>query len=259
MLIIFGGLGFPVLYEIQDRIRSRTTQTRLSVQTKTVFLTTGILIASGAVLFGLIEYASSIGQHSWQKIILTSLFQSITARTAGFNTVDFSTISDAAAAMMLFLMFIGASPGSCGGGVKTTTLALLAASSMSRIRGRHRVNLYKKSIPNDTVTRGLTLIVISIGIIGLFFFLILSANQGNGQEVIQQRGAFLPYLFETVSAFGTVGLSMGITSSLNNWGKVLIILMMIIGRVGVLTFSYIITGNSVSNGIEYSEENLMIG
>jgi trk system potassium uptake protein TrkH len=191
--------------------------------------------------------------------ILTPIFQSITCRTAGFNTIDIASLKDATLAMMIFLMFFGASPGSCGGGVKTTTLALITAFTMSRIRRKRRVNLFKKSVPIETVTRSVSLILVSSGIIGLVLFFLLVGDPTSGQEVVGQRGFFLSYLFETVSAFGTVGLSMGVTAKLSTWGKCWIILMMIIGRVGVLTFSYIIVGSGATKGVEYSEENMMIG
>jgi trk system potassium uptake protein len=160
---------------------------------------------------------------------------------------------------MIFLMFFGASPGSCGGGVKTTTLALLTAFTVSRIRKRRRVNIFKKSIPNETVTRSVSLVLVSIGIIGLVLFMLLVGDTLSGHEVTAPREAFLAYLFEMVSAFGTVGLSMGLTATLSMWGKCWVVLMMIIGRVGVLTFAYIIVGTGVTNGVEYSEENLMVG
>ncbi|MBN1844650.1 MAG: hypothetical protein JW810_03135, partial [Sedimentisphaerales bacterium] len=191
--------------------------------------------------------------------VLTPLFQSITCRTAGFNTVDIASLKDATLAMMIFLMFVGASPGSCGGGVKTTTLALLVAFTISRVRRRRRVNMFKKSIPGETVTRSVSLILVSMGIIGVFLFLILVGDSASVHEVAGQQRTFLAYLFEMVSAFGTVGLSMGVTPELTTWGKSLIILMMIVGRVGVLTFAYIIVGAGTMNGVEYSEENLMVG
>ena len=259
-LIVFGGIGFPVLYDLQCRIKfRRQKRCRLSVQTKIVLLTTLILIVSGAVMFAYLEQSNGYAAATASERILTALFQSVTCRTAGFNTVDIASLKDATLCMMIFLMFFGASPGSCGGGVKTTTLALLAAFTMSRVRQRRRVNLFKKSIPAETVTRSVSLVLTSIGIVGVILFLILAGDSVSGSEATSPRGSFLAYLFETVSAFGTVGLSMGITPQLNLWDKFWIVLTMIIGRVGVLTFSYIIVGTRAANGIEHSEENMMIG
>jgi trk system potassium uptake protein len=259
-LIVAGGIGFPVLYDLQSWFeRRKEKRVRLSIQTKTVLMTTLVLIVSGALMFAFLERQALGNAQSLLHHILASLFQSITCRTAGFNTVDIGSLKDATLAMMIFLMFFGASPGSCGGGVKTTTLALLTAFTVSRVRRRRRVNMFKKSVPTETVTRSVSLILVAIGIISVILFFILIGDSVGGHEVADPRRYFLEYLFETVSAFGTVGLSMGITPELNTWGKCMIILMMILGRVGVLTFSYIIVGTGTANGIEYSEENLMIG
>jgi trk system potassium uptake protein TrkH len=259
-LIVVGGIGFPVLYDLQCWIKFyKHKRCRLSIQTKTVLLTTLILIVLGALMFAFLERQSLRQAQSLSHDILTSIFQSITCRTAGFNTVDIASLKDATLAMMIFLMFFGASPGSCGGGVKTTTLALLAAFTVSRVRRKRRVNIFKKSVPTETVTRSLSLVLVSIGIIGVVLFLILVGDSASGREVAASRESFLAYFFETVSAFGTVGLSMGVTPELSIWGKFWIILMMIIGRVGVLTFSYIIVGTGTTNGIEHAEENMMIG
>ncbi len=259
-LIVVGGIGFPVLYDLQAWFeRRKEKRVRLSIQTKTVLVTTVVLIASGALMFAFLERHDLGNAQSLLHRILTPLFQSITCRTAGFNTVDIASLKDATLAMMIFLMFFGASPGSCGGGVKTTTLALLTAFTVSRVRKKRRVNMFKKSIPTETVTRSVSLILVSIGIICVVLFLILVGDSASGHEVVGPRRSFLVYLFETVSAFGTVGLSMGITPELKTWGKCWIILTMIIGRVGVLTFSYIIVGPGTTNGVEYSEENLMVG
>ena len=259
-LIVIGGIGFPVLYDLQSWFeRRKEKRVRLSIQTKTVLMTTAILIASGALMFAFLERQALGNAQPLLHRILAPLFQSITCRTAGFNTVDIASLKDATLAMMIFLMFFGASPGSCGGGVKTTTLALLTAFTLSRVRKKRRVNMFKKSIPTETVTRSVSLILVSIGIICVVLFLILLGDSASGHEVVGPRRSFLVYLFETVSAFGTVGLSMGITPALKTWGKCWIILMMIIGRVGVLTFSYIIVGTGTTNGVEYSEENLMVG
>jgi len=259
-LIVVGGIGFPVLYDLQSWfVKRKEKRVRLSIQTKTVLVTSAVLIISGALMFAFLERQTLGEAPSFSHRVLTPIFQSITCRTAGFNTVDIASLMDATLAIMIFLMFFGASPGSCGGGVKTTTLALLTAFTLSRVRRRRRVNMFKKSIPTETVTRSLSLILVSLGIIGVVLFLILVGDSASGHEVVSQQRTFLAYLFETVSAFGTVGLSMGVTQELNTWGKGLIILMMIIGRVGVLTFAYIIVGTGTTNGVEYSEENLMVG
>lgn len=259
-LIVVGGIGFPVLYDLQAWFeRRKEKRVRLSIQTKTVLVTTVVLIASGALMFAFLERHDLGNAQSLLHRILTPLFQSITCRTAGFNTVDIASLKDATLAMMIFLMFFGASPGSCGGGVKTTTLAILTAFTLSRVRRKRRVNMFKKSIPTETVTRSVSLILVSIGIICVVLFLILVGDSASGHEVVGPRRSFIMYLFETVSAFGTVGLSMGVTPALKTWGKCWIILTMIIGRVGVLTFSYIIVGTGTTNGVEYSEENLMVG
>ncbi len=259
-LIVVGGIGFPVLYDLQYWIKfHKDKRCRLTIQTKTVLLTTLILIVFGALMFAFLEGQPLSQARSLAHDILTPIFQSITCRTAGFNTVDIASLKDATLAMMIFLMFFGASPGSCGGGVKTTTLALLASFTVSRVRRRRRVNIFKKSVPTETVNRSLSLVLVSIGIIGVVLFLILVGDSASGRGVADSRGSFLVYFFETVSAFGTVGLSMGVTPELSIWGKFWIILMMIIGRVGVLTFSYIIVGTGTTNGIEHAEENMMIG
>ena len=260
VLIILGGIGFPVVYDIYKKRWDRSgKRTRLSMQTKAVLLTTAVLIISGTGLYWLLEYSHTLAGKSLSESLLISLFQSITCRTAGFNSADITALNDATLTVMLGLMFFGASPGSCGGGVKTTTLALIAAFTWSRIRRKRRVNMFKKSIPVETVSRSLSLLLVAAGLIGVVLFLVLASNTIGGGAAESRSGTFLAYLFETVSAFGTVGLSMGATAALSSWGKAWIILLMLIGRVGVLTFSYIIVGGSMANGLEYSEENIMIG
>ncbi|MEW5723769.1 MAG: TrkH family potassium uptake protein [Thermodesulfobacteriota bacterium] len=258
-LIVLGGLGFPVLHDLFSQARVRGNHRRkLTVQTKTVLLTTAVLISGGATLFWYLERPNTLGGASPLDSVLVSVFQAVTCRTAGFNTVDTSLLRDPTLALMIFLMFIGASPGSCGGGVKTTTLALLGALVWSRLRHKVGLNLFYRSIPQDTVSRSLALVLISLGLIGLVAFLVLMDSPANPSTAGDQR-RFLACLFETFSAFGTVGLSMGATPALTAWGKFWIILMMLTGRVGVLTFAYLLTGTGRRNGLEYAEENLMIG
>jgi trk system potassium uptake protein TrkH len=257
-LIILGGLGFPVVYELYRRRRQPDAeQKRLSVQAKTVLATSGLLILGGALILFLSEMGSQEAMGKGERL-LVSIFQSVTCRTAGFNTVNMVTLNSASLVLILLLMFFGASPGSCGGGVKTTSLAVLAAFSVSRLKRHARVNMFKHSIPSDTVSKCISMLLLSVGIIFCALFLILFFDPAHG-GAIGGRRKFLSYLFEVVSAFGTVGLSMGITPALNAFGKGILIVVMIIGRVGIPVFTYLIAGPSAAGGIEYAEENIMIG
>lgn len=257
-LIILGGLGFPVVYELYRRRRAPGAERpRLSVQAKTVLLTSGLLVVGGALIFFLSEIRSHDPMDTGERL-LVSIFQSVTCRTAGFNTLDMVSLNSASLVLMMFLMFFGASPGSCGGGVKTTTLAVLATFSLSRLKRHGRVNMFKRSIPTDTVSKCISMLLLSVGIIFSALILILFFDPAHGGDIGGQR-KFLSYLFEVVSAFGTVGLSMGITPDLNSFGKSIIVVVMIIGRVGIPVFTYLIAGPSSPKGIEYAEENLMIG
>lgn len=257
-LIVLGGLGFPVVYELYHRAFARSKEKRrLSVHAKTVLITTILLIAGGALLL-LLSELGPLEKLGVTEKLLVSFFQSITCRTAGFNTLDIASLNSASLLLIMFLMFFGASPGSCGGGVKTTTLAVLTAFSASRLRRHSRVNMFKRSLPEDTVGKSISMVVLSVGIIFSALFLILFADPSHGGDINGQR-KFLSYLFEVVSAFGTVGLSMGITPALNGFGKGVIVIVMIIGRVGIPAFTYIIAGSTSRKGLEYAEENLMIG
>jgi len=257
-LIIFGGIGFPVVYDLYGRVaHSRGKPTKLSVQTKTVMTATFFLIICGTALFFLLEYDNTLKGCSVGEGLLAAFFQAVTSRTAGFNTVDTAMLGNATAALIIFLMFVGASPGSCGG-VKTTTLAVLGAFSLSRLQSKIRVNMFKKSIPAECISKSIAIVILAVSLVALIFFLLLMSAQ---DEAIDAAGSleFRSYLFEAVSAFATVGLSMGATTEINVWGKMLIVVTMLIGRVGVLSFSYIIAGAAPRNGIEHAEEKLMVG
>jgi len=255
-LIVLGGIGFPVVYEIYARSTGRRSG-KVSVQTKTVLVTTVSLLLAGTLVI-LVSQKELIHSMGAGRGILAALFQSATCRTAGFNTLDIASLNTATLLFMLFLMLVGASPGSCGGGMKTTTFAVLATFSWSRLRRYKSVNLFRKSIPSDTVAKSVSVLVISMTAICIAVFLIVFIDPDHGSRIESQR-QFLSYLFETVSAFGTVGLSMGLTPNLTTSGKTIIIVLMIIGRVGVPAFTYIIAGVGAVKGIQYAEENMMIG
>jgi trk system potassium uptake protein len=255
-LIVLGGIGFPVVYELYRRGVFRE-KGKVSIQTKSVVVTTVGLIVAG-VLVILISERTLVSSMGWAKGLLTAIFQSVTCRTAGFNTLDIASLNTATLLFMMFLMLVGASPGSCGGGVKTTTFAVLTAFSWSRLMRYKCVNLFGKTIPQDTVTKSISVLVFSLAAICIAVFLILFIDPDHGARV-QGNRQFLGFLFETVSAFGTVGLSMGVTPTLTFSGKLVIIILMIIGRVGVPAFTYIIAGGGSTKGIQYAEENMMIG
>ena len=254
-LIVLGGIGFPVIYEFINRVKTMRARNRvsLSLHTRMVLTTTLILILSGAVLVFILERDNQLAGLSIKERVLASLFQSITARTAGFNTLDTGALMVATLFILIILMFVGASPGSCGGGIKTTSLAIFVAIMNERIRGRHSASLFHRTIPNETVSRALSVFVLAVITVtaGVIFLLIT--------QVEPPRESFLTYVFEAVSAFGTVGLSMGITPSLTAIGKLIIILLMLLGRVGLLTVAYVVTSRRVAAPFRYGEEKVMIG
>ncbi len=255
-LIVLGGIGFIVQQEVIARFRDE--RKRLSLQTKLVLLTTGVLIFAGAVFFYLFEADHILKGVSGPTQFLDSLFQSITPRTAGFNTVDIGRLTNPTVLVMIILMFIGASPGSTGGGIKTTSFTLLLLMIWNRMKGRYHVNVFNRRIPQEILGRTIAIIFASaLSVVLITSVLLLFSGQG---EVFpeQSRHFFVEYLFETVSAFGTVGLSMGITPKLNDIQKLAVILMMFAGRVGplALAFSWYTAGKKE---IKYAEESVMVG
>ena len=261
MLIVLGGIGFLVIRELLQftyglgDVKKRPQ--RLSLHTKIVLITTAILIFAGALAIGLLEKDQALAAMPWSEKIWTSLFQSVTARTAGFNTIDLSLFEVPTLFLLAFLMFIGASPGSAGGGVKTTSIALFFAIFLSRLRGRQTTGLFHRTIPDDVVNKALALVLLAITLIGIALFaLLIVQNQSLSHEDPRQ---FLEYLFETFSAFSTTGLSIGATASLTSAGKIIIVLLMFAGRVGLLTMAFAIAGRTRNYSASYAEENIMIG
>jgi trk system potassium uptake protein TrkH len=254
-LIVLGGIGFPVIYALINRVEHLRMRRRVpfSLHTSTVLSTTAILIVVGAVLVFLLEREHGLAPLPLREQILASLFQSITARTAGFNTLDIGSLTVATLFILIMLMFVGASPGSCGGGIKTTSLAVLVAILNGRIRGRQAPSLFHRTIPEETVSKALSIFILAVITltVGLIVLLITQPEP--------PRESFLTYLFEAVSAFGTVGLSMGITVSLTGFGKLVIIVIMLLGRVGLLTIAYVITNRRTGAPLRYAEEKVMIG
>ena len=257
-LIILGGIGFLVMREVAALTQAGTLRRRMSLHSKLVLLTSTVLIFGGALVIGLLEWRTGLRGMSFWEGFWTAMFQSVTARTAGFNTIDLNLFGAPTIVFMIFLMFIGASPGSCGGGIKTTSLAIFFSILHSRLKGIAHTNVFRRTLPEEVVTKTLSLVMLAMLLVGVAVFALLAVH-GAGVPLLQSRGYFMDYFFEAVSAFGTVGLSLGITPQLSGAGKVIIILLMFIGRVGLLTVAFTIARRSRPEAVRYGEENIMIG
>jgi potassium uptake TrkH family protein len=249
ILIVLGGLGFTVIWElIQRRTERKMWRRHLSIHSRVVLATTGILIVVGTVLVLILEWDKTLAGHSTVDKFLLSLFQSITTRTAGFNTLDIGVIGIPAILGMLILMLIGGSPASTAGGIKTTTFAVLVRSMTMSIRGYSRMEMFKRTIPNSIIFRAMTVILLAVSCISISTILL----------TVVEDHAFLDLLFEEVSAFATVGLSRGITGDLTSWGKSIIIVSMFLGRVGILTFMVAFASRADNRKYRYPEESIMV-
>lgn len=248
-LIVLGGLGFTVLSELNQFIFHKGVIRRLSLHTRLVLWTTGILLLVGMVSFFFAEFNGSMHGFTLTKRLLGAWFQSVTTRTAGFNTIDISILGKATVLVTVILMFIGASPGSTGGGIKTSTFSVLVLSVKSLLKGRKELTVFNRKIPQTNVQESTSLVMLSLGIIFSILFVLL----------LVEPFPFEKLLFEAISAFGTVGLSMGITPDLSSLGKFLITLLMYIGRIGPLTIIYALSIKRQTTNLQYAEENIAIG
>jgi trk system potassium uptake protein TrkH len=247
-LIILGGIGFTVITDCFSLIRTPRRQRKpiLKVQSKLTLLVSGILLASGFLLLYLFD---STDDHFLR--ITTALFNSVTSRTAGFNTIDMSTLSVPSILIVMMLMFIGASPGSTGGGIKTTTIAVLWSSIHAIITGKNRIVIFNRRLPFLVLNRALVIFVFSVAVISVAVLLLS----------ITEKASVLKLAFEAISAYGTVGLTLGITGTLTLAGKAIIILLMFIGRIGALTLVFAITSPTdlPPVKVEYPTESVTIG
>lgn len=247
-LIIFGGLGFPVIMELLKYPQTR----RLSLHTKLVLKMTLLLLLIGAIIIFLFEMNSvkTLAPLNWSGKFLGSLFQSISPRTAGYNSLDMSQLKIGTWFILIVLMFIGASPSSTGGGIKTTTFGVILAAVMATTKGKEDAEIYERRIAKDLVYKAMTIIMLALTWIA-FVTLIMSFVEPH---------AFIKLLFEVVSAFGTVGLTTGITPALTDTSKILIAITMFIGRLGPLTIMVALTQVGHNNqATKYIEDRVIIG
>lgn len=248
-LIVIGGLGFLV-WEEMITVKKFS---RFSIFSKSVIFTSSFLILTGAILIFLLEYDNpgTLANLTWKEKILASLFQSVSPRTAGMNTIDLAAMTDSAKVLTIILMFIGASSGSTGGGVKVNTVAVLIAAILSVIRGNRDVVMFKRKLSYDLVLKALTLVFVGLVLVFVAGFMI--------SEI--ENVPFLDAVYETVSAFGTVGLTLGLTPHLSLISKFILILLMFMGRVGFLTITFAMFNNmqQLNQKVQYPEGKTLIG
>ncbi len=254
-LVVMGGIGYIV---ISDSYRFLTGQVvKLAFHTKMVLTVTAVLIGGGSVIFYLVESANpaSISALSIPQRILASLFQAVTTRTAGFNTVDISTLTHPTLFLFILLMFVGASPGGTGGGIKTSTFGVMCTALWCTIRGQRDATAFRRKIPQESVAKSFF-----IAMLGMFFVIIITIL-----ILGVEKKPLLRCLFESVSAFGTVGLSTGdggslsLVASYSPVGKILTALLMFIGRVGPLTIGSAFIYKGGVTMYKYPEGKVLVG
>lgn len=246
LLFIFGGLGFIVISELFQKKNFKL----LSLHAKMVLTITILLIILGSTAVLILEYSNpaTLGNLTLKGKIIASFFQGVTPRTAGFNTIPINQFKDVTIFIFIILMFIGASPGSTGGGVKTTTIGTLLLVVYSMVLGKNDIEVFKRRLKNKDIYKTLSVVVISLLVIT---FITIAMT-------FTEDFAFIQILFEVFSAFGTVGLTTGITPRLSEIGRTFIIVTMFIGRVGPFTIAMAL-GNRLHKGIRYPEEEILIG
>ena len=254
-LIVLGGLGYLTVYEVLAWVRRGRP---LSVHSKLALSASAILIIAGAALIWLLEARYSFAAFSPSERVWASLFQSVTSRTAGFNTVDVGRLAPATLAVIMLLMFIGGSPGSCAGGVKTTTFGVLVVAAWTRLRHRTHVNLFRRTLSPRTLADTLSITLGGLAaVLGGVFLLLMLQQMAAG--VAQTHALFVEYLFETISALGTVGLSTGATPTLAPASRLLVAGLMFLGRLGPLTVAAALARRDELGDWRYPEEEVMVG
>ncbi|WP_343310411.1 TrkH family potassium uptake protein [Bacillus atrophaeus] len=249
LLIILGAIGFPVLVEVKDFLFSKQRRYPFTLFTKLTTITFGFLVFFGAVGVFVLEAKHSFAGKSWHDILFLSLFQSTATRSGGMATIDISQLSEPTLFFICALMFIGASPSSVGGGIRTTTFALNLLALFHFARGNKAVKVFKRELhPADLLK---SLVVTMMAILLVFGSTLILT--------ITEKHSLLELLFEVCSAFGTTGLSLGITADLSDIGKCVIMIVMFIGRIGILTFLYLIGRKEIEANYHYPKERVIIG
>lgn len=256
-LIIIGGLGFVVLLNLNTYKfwrKNLLEKGRLKLQTKIVLSMTGFLLISGLCIFLLLEWNNTLAGLPLRDKIVNGFFHSTTPRTAGFNTLPLANMKMATLCFTLFLMFIGGSPGSAAGGIKTSTFMVLLANTYSIIKGKIDIHLFNRTIPKRVVQESVSIMAISVGLIFISTMVLLIS-----EHAMESADDFMRTVFEVISAFANVGLSTGITPTLTNLSKLVIILTMFVGRISPLTMALVVGKKEQIPTVGYPTESVMVG
>lgn len=253
IIIFIGGIGFPVLQDVcsisnmRERLKYPWKDWKLG--SKIAVYTSVGLILFGTAWFFVLEYHQSLVSKSFTEKILISLFQSVNTRTSGFNSIDLSLVSTPTIILFVFLMFVGASPGSTGGGIKTTTFYLIVVTALATIQGKKSIEIDRRTISNDLVFKAFAVFTFaaSFNIVAIFFL-----------SITEREFAVERLVFEQFSAFATVGLSTGITPYLSIGGKLVLVLSMFVGRIGLLTLALALSTKVISTSYKYPQEHVMV-
>lgn len=261
-LIVLGGLGFAVWFDLRDKVKPLALRKvkfskfrkSLSLHTRIVLDVTLFLIIGTASIIFLLEYSNegTIGLFSLPQKVMTSIFESVTLRTAGFASVDYASLTLGTKFLMVIIMFIGGSPGGTAGGIKTTTLAVLIIYIVSNLRGHAHTVLFRRTISMDIIIRAM----------GIFFINLITLLSGVFLLCIMEDHDFIELLFEAASAMATVGLTLGITASLSVGGKLVIIILMFVGRIGITTLVLSLFAHhhtNSENAVAYPNGNIIVG
>ena len=247
-LIIIGGLGFTVIIELYNFQKKK----KLSINSKIVLLVTGTLIIIGTILMLCFEYKNpeTLGMMNAKDKLLNAYFAAVTPRTAGFNSISTDSMSMAGKFITIILMFIGGSPGSTAGGLKTTTVGILVLTVICVLKGREETEAFGRRFSKETVYKSFT--IVAVGVMWVVIVTLMLT-------ILEPQHSFINLFYEAASAFGTAGLSTGVTQSIGGLSKILLIMSMYIGRVGPLTVLFAIINRNKKKGYKYPEGKILIG
>lgn len=252
LLIISGAIGFPVLIEVKEYLqvpREERNMKRFSLFTKLTSLTYFVLLCFSFVVVLLLEFNHFFADKSWHETIFYALFQSTTARSSGLTTLDINEFTEQTQLFLSSMMFIGASPSSVGGGIRTTTFALVIIFILQFARGRFRLKIFGREIEEEDLFKAVVVTFLAL----LMTFIVVTIVR------VIEPFSLISIIFEVTSAFGTTGLSMGITPDLSNVSKTLLMALMFIGRIGILTFLFSLNRDRQESSYRYPKEKINIG